>query len=153
EEGPEYVFFRGDAHHRDIVLTEADIENLLRSKAAIYAGVSTLLGEAGFTIDTIERIYIAGGFGNYLNIEKAIILGMLPDSPLNRFTFLGNTSITGAYLCLLSEELRNEAEEIASRMTYVELSVSRSFMDEYMSALFLPHTDINQFPTVAALLR
>ncbi|MGD0283149.1 MAG: ASKHA domain-containing protein [Dissulfurispiraceae bacterium] len=153
EEGPEYVFFRGDAHHRDIVLTEADVENLLRAKAAVYAGVTTLLGEVGFTIDAIERIYIAGGFGNYLNIEKAIILGMLPDAPKERFTFLGNTSITGSYLCLLSEELRNEAEGIASKMTYVELSVSRSFMDDYMSALFLPHTDINQFPTVAALMK
>lgn len=153
EEGPEYVFFYGDGHHRDIVLTEADVENLLRAKAAIYAGVTTLLGEAGFTIEAIERIYIAGGFGNYLNIGKAITLGMLPDAPEDRFTFLGNTSITGAYLCLLSEELRNEAEEIASKMTYVELSVSGSFMDEYMSALFLPHTDINQFPTVAALLK
>lgn len=153
QEGPEYVFFYGDEHHRDIVLTEADVENLLRAKAAIYAGVTTLLGEAGFTIEAIERIYIAGGFGNYLNIGKAITLGMLPDAPEERFTFLGNTSITGAYLCLLSEELRNEAEEIASKMTYVELSVSGSFMDEYMSALFLPHTDINQFPTVAALLK
>ncbi len=78
---------------------------------------------------------------------------MLPDAPKERFIFFGNTSITGSYLCLLSEELRNEAEGIASKMTYVELSVSRSFMDDYMSALFLPHTDINQFPTVAALMK
>ncbi len=153
EDKLEYVFEQGDARHKEIVLTEVDIENLLRAKAAIYAGVTTLLGEAGFTLDAIEKIYIAGGFGNYLNIERAITLGMLPDAPLERFVFMGNTSITGAYLCLLSEELRNEAEEIASRMTYVELSVSRSFMDEYMSALFLPHTDINQFPTVAALMK
>ncbi len=152
EEGLEYVFFSGSAHRRDIVLTEADIENLLRAKAAIYAGVTTLLGEVGLTIDSIERIYIAGGFGNYINVERAITLGMLPDAPLERFIFMGNTSITGAYLCLLSEELRNEAEKIASQMTYVELSVSHSFMDQYMSALFLPHTDINQFPTVAAML-
>ena len=135
------------------MLTEPDIENLLRAKAAIYAGVTTLLGEVGLTIDSIERIYIAGGFGNYINVERAIILGMLPDAPRERFVFMGNTSITGAYLCLLSEELRDEAEKIASQMTYVELSVSHNFMDKYMSALFLPHTDISQFPTVQALLQ
>ena len=78
---------------------------------------------------------------------------MLPDIPKEKFRFLGNTSITGAYLCLLSEDLRQEAEEIARKMTYMELSVSRNFMDEYMSALFLPHTDLSLFPTVAKLLK
>jgi uncharacterized 2Fe-2S/4Fe-4S cluster protein (DUF4445 family) len=152
EDGLEYVFFSGDSVHKDIVLTEVDIENIMRSKAAIYAGVTTLLSEAGFPVDAIEKVYIAGGFGNYLNIEKAIILGMLPDIAKERFVFIGNASISGAYLCLLSEELRREAEKIASMMTYIELSVSRSFMDEYMSALFLPHTDMEQFPTVAKLM-
>lgn len=147
----EFVFYRGAEKSKDIVLTEVDIENLLRAKAAIYAGVAVLLKEVGFGLDAIERIYIAGGFGNYLDVNKAIILGMLPDLPYEKFTFLGNTSITGAYLCLLSEDLRKEAEEIASKMTYMELSVSRNFMDEYMSALFLPHTDITLFPTVEKL--
>ncbi len=151
DEGIEFVLYRGT--DRDVVLTEPDIENILRAKAAIYAGVSLLLKEVGFGLDTIEKVYIAGGFGNYLNIDKAIILGMLPDLPKDRFCFLGNTSITGAYLCLLSEDLRNEAEDIASKMTYMELSVSRGFMDEYMSALFLPHTDLGQFPTVEKLLK
>jgi len=151
DEGVEFVFSRsGD---RDVVLSEVDIENILRAKAAIYAGVSLLLKEVGFGLDAIERVYIAGGFGNYLNVDRAIILGMLPDVPKEKFSFLGNTSVTGAYLCLLSEELRREADDIASKMTYMELSVSRNFMDEYMSALFLPHTDMDQFPTVEALLR
>ncbi|HCL80945.1 MAG TPA: hypothetical protein DHW81_01555 [Nitrospiraceae bacterium] len=78
---------------------------------------------------------------------------MLPDIPKERFVFMGNTSITGAYLCLLSEELRKEAEDITSKMTYIELSVYRSFMDEYMSALFLPHTDMSQFPTAAGMIK
>lgn len=151
EDGFEFVFYRGK--DRDIVLTEVDIENILRAKAAIYAGVSVLLKDVGFGLDAIERVYIAGGFGNYLDVDKAIILGMLPDLPYDKFTFLGNTSITGAYLCLLSEDLRREAEEIASKMTYLELSVSRNFMDEYMSALFLPHTDMTLFPTVEKLKR
>jgi len=150
EDGFEFVFSR---EGRDVALTEADIENIIRAKAAIYAGVSLLLKEVGFGLDAVERVYIAGGFGNYLNVERAIILGMLPDLPRDKFIFLGNTSITGAYLCLLSESLRKEAEEIASKMTYMELSVSRGFMDEYLSALFLPHTDIGLFPTVAALMK
>lgn len=150
DEGMEFMLSRG--RERDVVLSEADIENILRAKAAIYAGVSLLLKEVGFGLDAIEKVYIAGGFGNYLNVEKAIILGMLPDLPREKFTFLGNTSITGAYLCLLSHELRVEAEDIASKMTYMELSVSRGFMDEYLSALFLPHTDLALFPTVAGLM-
>ncbi|MCL4536728.1 MAG: ASKHA domain-containing protein [Nitrospirae bacterium] len=153
EEGLEFVLYRDEAHNKDIVLTEVDVENIIRAKAALYAGIKTLLSEVGFTMDAIEKVYIAGGFGNYINVERAIILGMLPDIPKERFVFMGNTSITGAYLCLLSEELRREAEDIASKMTYIELSVYRSFMDEYMSALFLPHTDMSQFPTVASRLK
>lgn len=150
EDGFEFVFSR---EGRDVALTEADIENIIRAKAAIYAGVSLLLKEVGFGLDAVERVYIAGGFGNYLNVERAIILGMLPDLPRDKFSFLGNTSVTGAYLCLLSESLRREAEEVASKMTYMELSASRGFMDEYLSALFLPHTDIGLFPTVAGLMK
>jgi uncharacterized 2Fe-2S/4Fe-4S cluster protein (DUF4445 family) len=146
EDGLEYVLSEG------VALTEVDIENVLRAKAAIYAGVSLLLREVGFTVDAVERIYIAGGFGNYLNVERAVILGMLPDLPMEKFTFLGNTSVAGAYLTLLSEDLRAEAEDISRKMTYMELSVSRGFMDEYMSALFLPHTDMGRFPSVQRLL-
>ncbi len=153
EEGSEFVFYKDEKHHKDIVLTEADVENIIRAKAALYAGIKTLLAEVGFTMDAVEKIYIAGGFGNYINVEKAILLGMLPDIPKERFVFMGNTSITGAYLCLLSEELRKEAEDITSKMTYIELSVYRSFMDEYMSALFLPHTDMSQFPTAAGMVK
>jgi uncharacterized 2Fe-2S/4Fe-4S cluster protein (DUF4445 family) len=150
EDGFEFVLYRGS---RDVVLAEVDIENILRAKAAIYAGVSLLLKEVGFGLDAVEQVYIAGGFGNYLNVERATILGMLPDLPKEKFSFLGNTSVTGAYLCLLSEDLRKEAEEIASKMTYMELSVSRGFMDEYLSALFLPHTDMTLFPTIAGLMK
>ncbi len=151
DEGPEFVLYRGD--RKDIVLTEVDIENVLRAKAALYAGVSVLLKEVGLSLDILERIYIAGGFGNYLDVDKAIMIGMLPDLPIEKFSFIGNTSIAGAYLCLLSEKMRREAEETAKKMTYVELSASRGFMDEYMSALFLPHTNIDLFPTVRDLYK
>ncbi len=150
EDGLEFLIHHDD--RGDIVLTEVDVDNIIRAKAAVYAGVSLLLKEVGLTLDMIEKVYIAGGFGNYLNVEKAVLLGMLPDLPKERFHFMGNTSVAGAYLCLLSEDMRREAEEVASKMTYVELSVSGGFMDEFMSALFLPHTDIEQFPTVKSLL-
>ncbi len=149
-DGTEFLIY--SRYGKDIVLTEVDIENILRAKAAMYAGVSLLLNEVGLTIDAIKKIYIAGGFGNYLDVHKAIIMGMLPDLPKERFSFIGNACITGAYLCLLSDELRKEAGIIASKMTYIELSVSRRFMDEYLSALFLPHTDISLFPTVRELI-
>lgn len=152
EDGFEYLLVSDPEQHADIVLTQIDIENLVRAKAAMYAGVTTLLAETGFPVAAIQRVYIAGGFGSYLNIEQAIFLGMLPDLPRERFSYLGNTSITGAYLALLSKELRKEAEGIAARMTYIELSASRLFMDEYVSALFLPHTDSAQFPSVAKRL-
>lgn len=151
DEGPEFVFHRGEV--RDIVLTEVDIENVVRAKAALYAGISLLLREVGLTLDIVEKVYIAGGFGNYLDVNKAIMIGMLPDMPAEKFSFIGNTSVTGAYLCLLSKKMRAEAEEVARKMTYMELSVSRGFMDEYMSALFLPHTDIDLFPTVKAVYK
>lgn len=150
EEGTEYVFFEDEEGY--VSLTGVDIENILRAKAAIYAGVSLMVAEMGLTMDAIERVFIAGGFGNYLNVERAITLGMLPDLPLDKFKYLGNTSVAGAYLALMSRELREEAEAIASKMTYIELSVSRGFMDEYMSAMFLPHTDMSQFPTVQKMM-
>jgi uncharacterized 2Fe-2S/4Fe-4S cluster protein (DUF4445 family) len=150
-EGPEFLFYSDG--RREIVLTEVDIENIIRAKAAIYAGISLMLKKVGIVLDDVEHVYIAGGFGNYLNIDRAIIIGMLPDIAREKFIFLGNTSIAGAYLCLLSDKMRKEAEEVAFRMTNIELSVSRRFMDEYMSALFLPHTDITLFPTVEKLLR
>lgn len=151
DSGPEFVIHYGK--NMDLVLSEPDIENLIRAKAAIYAGFSILLKEMGYTFNDVHKIYIAGGFGKFLDVEKAIILGMLPDLPGDKFKYLGNTSIAGTYLCTLSQKMREEAEDIAEKMTYIELSVSRSFMDEYVSGLFIPHTNINSFPNVKSLLK
>jgi len=150
ESGLEYVIaWRVEsAINKEIVITEVDLDNLIRAKAAIYAGFATLLAHMGMTFANIEKLYIAGGFGRYIDVERAITIGMLPDLPVDKFQFLGNTSIMGAYYGLLCDRLRHETEEIAKKMTYIELSVSRSFMDEYMQALFLPHTNLNAFPTV-----
>jgi uncharacterized 2Fe-2S/4Fe-4S cluster protein (DUF4445 family) len=150
ESGLEYVLaWRVEsAINKEIVITEVDLDNLIRAKAAIYAGFATLISHMGMKFTDIEKLYIAGGFGRYIDVERAVTIGMLPDLPVDKFQFLGNTSIIGAYYALLCDRLRHEAEEIARKMTYIELSVSRSFMDEYLSALFLPHTDLNAFPTV-----
>ncbi len=154
ENGPEYVLvWKEDAGlEQDIALTEPDIDNIIRAKGAIYAGLAILLKEVGYTFNDVSKILIAGGFGNYIDVERAITIGLLPDLPIDKFKFLGNTSIMGAYLSLISRHLRKEAEGIAKRMTYLELSVSRSFMDEYVSALFLPHTNIDVFPSVKGML-
>jgi uncharacterized 2Fe-2S/4Fe-4S cluster protein (DUF4445 family) len=155
DNGLEYVLaWRVEsAINKEIVLTEVDLDNLIRAKAAIYAGFGTLLVHMGMSFADVDRVFIAGGFGRYIDVERAVTIGLLPDLPVEKFQFLGNTSIMGAYFSLMCDKLRHEAEDIARRMTYVELSVSRNFMDEYMSALFLPHTNLDAFPTVKHQMR
>ncbi len=137
----------------DIVITGTDMENLLRAKAAIYAGFSTLTKSVGITMDDVEEILIGGAFGKYINIEKAIQIGMLPDRPLEQFKFLGNTSAAGAYASLLCPAFRKEVMNIGKKMTYLELSADNTFTDEFMSAMFFPHTDTAAFPSVMKLLQ
>lgn len=131
----------------EMVLRHSEIENLLRSKAAVYAGIACLLEALALTSDMIERIYIAGAFGNRLTVEEAVTIGLLPDVPRDRITFAGNTALAGAYLALLCREAREEMAEIARKMTYLELSDAPRFMDEFMAALFLPHTELTRFPS------
>jgi uncharacterized 2Fe-2S/4Fe-4S cluster protein (DUF4445 family) len=150
DHGLEYVVVWGDeAHHgRDIAITRVDIDNLVRAKAAIYAGFTVLADSVGFPLDGAEQVLIGGAFGKYINVEKAVEIGLLPDMPWDRFQFLGNTSVMGAYLALLFQEKRARIQEIAHRMTYIELSADNSFYDAFTSALFLPHTDLAVFPSV-----
>jgi uncharacterized 2Fe-2S/4Fe-4S cluster protein (DUF4445 family) len=152
ENGPEYVIvWAADSDiGQDIVLNHVDIDNLLRAKAAIYAGFSVLAENVGLSLDMVEQVLIGGSFGKYINVEKAIEIGLLPDMEWSRFQFLGNTSVLGAYIALLDRESRKRVYEIAAKMTYIELSADNSFYDAFMSAMFLPHTDLNRFPTVAA---
>ena len=134
---------------KDLVITEADLENLIRTKAAIYAACSLVLQNVGLDWEAVARVYIAGGFGRYMRVADAVFIGMLPDLPLDRFRYIGNSSLTGAYIALLSREHRRRLAEIASRITYVDMSSNPQYMDSYVKALFLPHTDLEQFPTVA----
>ncbi|MEY7999790.1 corrinoid activation/regeneration protein AcsV [Clostridium sp. Mt-5] len=137
---------------RDISITEVDIDNFIRAKAAIYSGITTLLNNLAMDFTAIDKIYIAGGIGNSLDIGNAVKIGMLPDIEQSKIHYIGNSSLMGCYLTLMSEDARHKLEEIANSMTYVELSVESQYMDEFVSACFLPHTDIDKFPTVKECL-
>ena len=133
---------------KDIVITENDVKNLIRAKGAIYAGIRSLLRMVSLEVEMIDKIIIAGGFGNYLNVPDSVQIGLLPDLPTERFEFIGNSSVKGAHLALLSQQARVEAVDLGKKMTYLELSAGNDFMDEFVSALFLPHTDLSLFPSV-----
>jgi uncharacterized 2Fe-2S/4Fe-4S cluster protein (DUF4445 family) len=149
-EGIEYIlaYAAESGCNQDIVITEGDIKNLLRAKAAMFAGIRTMLQQVQLDVCDIERIYIAGGFGNFINITDAINIGLLPDLPLERFEYVGNSSVQGAMIVLLCVDAIAETEEIIDRMTYLELSVGNLFMEEFVSATFIPHTDLSLFPTL-----
>lgn len=152
EHGPEYVVAWGSETEsgKDISINNVDIDNLKRAKAAIYAGFTVLAQSVGVPLEMVEQILIGGSFGKYINVEKAVQIGLLPDMPWDRFKFLGNTSVQGAYLALLDWRYRDRIRDIASQMTYIELSADNTFFDAFTSAMFLPHTNINSFPSVAA---
>jgi uncharacterized 2Fe-2S/4Fe-4S cluster protein (DUF4445 family) len=154
EHGPEYVVAWGSETEegKDIAVNNVDIDNLKRAKAAIYAGFTVLAQSVGVPLDMVEQILIGGSFGKYINVEKAVQIGLLPDMPWDRFKFLGNTSVQGAYLALLDWRNRDRIRDIASQMTYIELSADNTFYDAFTSAMFLPHTNLDSFPSVAAAI-
>jgi uncharacterized 2Fe-2S/4Fe-4S cluster protein (DUF4445 family) len=144
----EYVVVWADQTQigRDVVLTEPDIDNLMRAKGAVYSGCQTLLEEVGLTIQDIEQIILAGGFGSYIDLEKAMTIGFLPEIDPSKVTFIGNGSLMGAKMSSLTNRLRRDVGEVTKAMTNFELSETPSYMDHYIAALFLPHTDLNLFP-------
>ena len=131
----------------DLVITDADLQNLLRTKAAIYGACSTLLKKMGENLGNVSSIVIAGGFGYHLDVGRAIWIGMFPDAPREKYRFIGNGSLGGSRMALLSEKRRMEMQEIFNSMTYLELSVDNDFYAEFSSSLFIPHTDIGRFPS------
>jgi uncharacterized 2Fe-2S/4Fe-4S cluster protein (DUF4445 family) len=153
EHGSEYVvaWSNETENGKDIIITHVDVDNLMRAKAAIYAGYSVLAEQVGMTLENVQQMIIGGSFGKHINVEKAIQIGLLPDMPWDKFHFLGNTSIKGAYLALLETSQRERISDIAKRMTYIELSADNTFYEAFTSALFLPHTDISKFPSVKAV--
>jgi uncharacterized 2Fe-2S/4Fe-4S cluster protein (DUF4445 family) len=151
----EYVLARAEETQidRDIALTEIDIENLIRAKRAIYSGCMTLLAEVGMGMGDIERIILAGGFGSYVDLEKAMTIGLLPEIDADKVTFIGNSSLMGAKMSSLTNRIRQDVVEVTRSMTNFELSETPSYMDNYVAALFLPHTDIAQFPKLKARIQ
>jgi len=135
----------------DIIFTESDIKSLILSKAAVYAGFTVLLAEIGMDFSMVRQMIITGGFGQYLDIEKAVTIGLLPDINREIFKYMGNSSIAGAYMALLSSEDRKQAIDISNTMTYIDFSSNTKFMDEFTKAQFLPHTDSKLFPSVTKI--
>ncbi len=133
---------------KDIVITEVDIENLIRAKAALYAGYQTLARSVGVSLADIEQVIVAGAFGSHIDIENSITIGLFPDIPRDRFIFIGNGSLMGARLSSFSTDLMDDARRVARMMTNVEFSENVDFMNNYMAAMFLPHTDASEFPSV-----
>lgn len=137
---------------KDIVITEIDIDNLIRAKAALYAGYQTLVKSVGLSLADVERVIIAGAFGSHIDIEDSITIGLFPDIPRDRFVYIGNGSLMGARLASFSSDLMDDARKVARMMTNFELSENADFMNNYVAALFLPHTHAGEFPSVSKKL-
>ncbi len=144
----EYLLVRADETqiNRDIALTEIDIENLIRAKGAIFSGCQTLLEEVGLSFDDIEQVTLAGGFGSYVDLSKAMTIGLLPEIEPEKITYIGNGSLMGCKMSALTNRIRRDVVNVLKRMTNFELSETPSYMNYYMAALFLPHTDMKLFP-------
>ena len=155
ELGPEFVVsFREDnALDEDLVITQPDIDNIIRSKAAIFAAARVLLRKVSLEVDDLTTIYVAGGFGSYLDVGRTVFIGLLPDVPVDRIHYIGNGSVQGAKMVIQSTDAARDVEQIANNMTYVDLSTDNMFMDEYVQASFLPHTNMELFPSVTGQIK
>lgn len=151
DEGLQYQLAPAANGRREIVITQVDINNLIRSKAGVFAAIRVLMESTQTRPEDLEAVYLAGGFGNFLNVRQAVTIGMLPDIPLEKIQFVGNTSIAGAKTVLLSRKALATAEKIAGSMTYFDLMSHPMYMEEFMRAKFLPHTDLSLFPSVISL--
>ena len=146
--GYEYVLVWQDEAgvDSDITISEVDIDNFIRAKAAIYAGVKTLVEEVGLQITDLEQIILAGAFGSYIDLDSAMTVGLLPEFDPEKILYVGNGSLMGARLSELSNHIRQDVVEVVQRMTSFELSEVTNFKDQYVASLFLPHTDTSLFP-------
>lgn len=156
ETGWEYVIAKANQSADgidDITITEGDIDNIIRTKGAIYAACKILLDSVGLTFAELDSFVIAGGFGKYINLERAITIGLLPEIDVEKFMFVGNGALLGERLVSVSREMMDEAQKVAEMMTNIELANNMKFMDEYVAAQFLPHTDTNAFPKTMAMVK
>jgi uncharacterized 2Fe-2S/4Fe-4S cluster protein (DUF4445 family) len=133
---------------KDVEINEVDIDNFIRAKGAIFSAIYTMLLSLDFDVSMIENVYVAGGIGSGINMENAINIGMFPDIGVEKYHYIGNSSLAGAYAMVLSEPAEEKVYELAKNMTYMELSTTPGYMDEFVSACFIPHTNANLFPNV-----
>ena len=131
---------------REVSINEVDIDNFIRAKGAIYSAIDTLLNSVDMTPDCIDKVYVAGGIGSGINMHNAVNIGMFPDVELEKFKYVGNSSLTGAYAMVMSDEAVKKCHEVGANMTYLELSTYPGYMDSFVAACFLPHTDASLFP-------
>ena len=150
---PEFIVVREGEKgaERDLTITQSDIANLVRAKGAVYAAAKVLLNSLGLQMTDLKEILVAGAFGNYLDMENAVFTGLLPDVPGDKLRFVGNTSLRGAKMATLNQRYYEDATRVASGMTYFELSTDPTFMEAFTSACFIPHTNIEEFPSVVAM--
>lgn len=133
---------------KDIELTEVDIDNFIRAKGAIFSAIRVMLQSLDFDVDMIDHVYVAGGIGSGINMRNAVNIGMFPDIELEKFTYIGNSSLSGAYAMLCSAQAEEKVADVAHNMTYLELSNEPTYMDEFVASCFLPHTDATLFPSL-----
>lgn len=140
EEGYEYVVVPASETDigKDIVITEKDVLNLIDSKAAACSAISVIMKKMNLSVHDVVNVYVCGAFANYMDLNSAMAIGLLPEFPKAQMKFLGNGSVAGAYLTLISQKQRKKAGEIASLMAYFDLLKDADFMDEYTAAYMLP---------------
>ena len=131
---------------REVSINEVDIDNFIRAKGAIFSAIDTLLQSVDMTPECIDHVYVAGGIGSGINMHNAVNIGMFPDVELEKFHYIGNSSLTGAYAMVISDQAIEKCAEVAANMTYLELSTYPGYMDSFVAACFIPHTDRNLFP-------
>ena len=131
---------------REVSINEVDIDNFIRAKGAIFSAIDTLLQSVDMTVDMIDKVYVAGGIGSGINMKNAVNIGMFPDVELEKFQYIGNSSLTGSYAMVISDQAIEKCTEVAANMTYLELSTYPGYMDSFVAACFLPHTDARLFP-------
>ena len=132
---------------REVSINEVDIDNFIRAKGAIFSAIDTLLQSVDMTVDCIDHVYVAGGIGSGINMKNAVNIGMLPDVELEKFSYIGNSSLTGAYAMVISDQAIEKCAEVGANMTYLELSTYPGYMDSFVAACFIPHTDARLFPS------
>ena len=142
------VFSENSADGREIALNEVDLDNFIRAKGAIFSAICLLLGQVGLETEDLAHIRIAGGIGGGIDFDNAVTIGMLPDVDRSKFSYIGNSSLAGAYAMVMSRKAEKKVRELGANMMYVELSNEPGYMDQFVSACFLPHTNSALFPSV-----